>query len=80
MSKLLRKTGIKTREADNTAGDKFLKEEREMWTRDGEKEPGFPSSVVPTLEEKIIMEHRPHQTSYLTQMLLKMSCVDWVVV
>ena len=63
MSKLLRKTGIKTREADNTAGDKFLKEEREMWTRDGEKEPGFPSSVVPTLEEKIIMEHRPHQTS-----------------
>ncbi|TBU47403.1 phospholipase D [Dichomitus squalens] len=63
MSKVIRMAGIKSQGADNTAGDKFLREEREMSTHDGKKEPGFPSSVVPTLEEKTIMEHRPHQTS-----------------
>lgn len=36
-----------------------LREERQMFTRDGEKVEGFPSSIVPTLEEKTIMEHRP---------------------
>ncbi|KAI0632459.1 phospholipase D [Trametes polyzona] len=61
LSKLMRKTGIKNKGADATAGDRFLDEEREMYTRDGKREPGFPSSVVPTLEEKIIAEHRPAQ-------------------
>lgn len=30
-----------------------------MFTKEGEKVPGFPSSVVPTLEEKVVIEHRP---------------------
>ncbi|KAI0366603.1 phospholipase D [Pilatotrama ljubarskyi] len=59
ISILMRKAGMKTKGADATAGDRFLKEEREMYNREGQKEPGFPSSAVPTLEEKIILEHRP---------------------
>lgn len=58
---LMKKVGLKTKGADATAGDKFLQEEREMYTRDGQKEPGFASAVVPTLEEKVIAEHRPPQ-------------------
>ncbi|KAI0324905.1 phospholipase D [Cubamyces sp. BRFM 1775] len=56
---LMRKAGVKTKGADATAGDRFLREEREMYTREGGKEPGFPSAVVPTLEEKIVAEGRP---------------------
>ncbi|KAI0771162.1 phospholipase D [Trametes elegans] len=59
VSILMRKAGVKTTGADATAGDRFLQEEREMYTRDGTKEPGFPSAIVPTLEEKVIAEHRP---------------------
>ncbi|KAI9061357.1 phospholipase D [Trametes sanguinea] len=59
MSVLMRKAGMKTKGADATAGDRFLREEREMYSRDGEKEAGFPSAVVPTLEEKIVAEKRP---------------------
>ncbi|KAL0576864.1 Phospholipase D1 [Marasmius crinis-equi] len=40
-------------------GDKILEEERKTYTRDGKEEPGFASSIVPTLEEKTIAEHRP---------------------
>ncbi|KAI0647733.1 phospholipase D [Trametes meyenii] len=54
---LMRKAGIKASGTDATAGDRFLREEREMYTREGDKEPGFPSSVVPTLEEKMIAEN-----------------------
>ncbi|CCL98408.1 uncharacterized protein FIBRA_00405 [Fibroporia radiculosa] len=55
----LRKVGIKSKGLDMTAGEKSLKEERHMYARDGTKEPGFPSSIVPTLEEKVVAEHRP---------------------
>ncbi|PCH39780.1 phospholipase D [Wolfiporia cocos MD-104 SS10] len=55
----LRATGIKSKGLDMTAGEKGIKEQRQMYTRDGEKEPGFPSSVMPTLEEKIVAENRP---------------------
>ena len=41
-------------EAD--AGDKSLGEERMMESRDHEKVHGFPSSIVPTMEEKVVME------------------------
>ncbi|KAJ1309919.1 hypothetical protein OPQ81_006678 [Rhizoctonia solani] len=44
--------------ADNAA----LLEERQMYSRDGKKESGFADAVVPTLEEKTLMEHRPKQT------------------
>lgn len=55
----LRKAGIKSKGLDMTASDKALREEREMFDRNGERVPGFPSSVVPTIEEKIIAENRP---------------------
>ncbi|KAG7088566.1 hypothetical protein E1B28_012546 [Marasmius oreades] len=41
------------------AAGETLEEERTTFTRDGQKEPGFASSMVPTLEEKTIAEHRP---------------------
>ncbi|KAI0826732.1 phospholipase D [Trametes gibbosa] len=59
MSALLRKVGMKNKGVDATAGNHFLREEREMDTRDGKKVSGFASSVVPTLEEKVIAEQRP---------------------
>ncbi|CAE6425545.1 unnamed protein product [Rhizoctonia solani] len=45
-----------TAEGADTAA---LLEEREMYSRDGKKEAGFAGAVIPTLEEKIVMEHRP---------------------
>ncbi|KAG8716450.1 Phospholipase D1 [Ceratobasidium sp. 423] len=48
-----------TAEGADTAA---LSEERQMYSRDGKKEPGFADAVVPTLEEKTVMEHRPKQT------------------
>lgn len=56
---LMRKAGLKSHNVDATAGDECFDGERKMYTRSGEKEPGFPSSVVPTLEEKIVNEKRP---------------------
>ncbi|CDO70864.1 hypothetical protein BN946_scf184801.g57 [Trametes cinnabarina] len=61
MSALMRKAGFKSKGADATAGDRFLREEREMYKRNGEKETGFPSAVVPTLEEKVVSENRTVQ-------------------
>lgn len=55
-SMLLRKMGLRTKGLDATAADKSLEEERKTYTRDGEKEHGFTSSVVPTMEEKIVAE------------------------
>lgn len=59
VSSLLRTTAIKTTGADATAGDVSLNEERTTFTRGGEKQHGFTSSIVPTLEEKTVAEHRP---------------------
>lgn len=39
--------------------DQTVMDERQTFRRDGEKQPGFASAVVPTLEEKIVSEHRP---------------------
>ncbi|KAI5121406.1 hypothetical protein M0805_003178 [Coniferiporia weirii] len=55
----VRKAGIKSKHTDASADDKQLEEERQKYTRDGKKVPGFASAVVPTLEEKTIIEHRP---------------------
>ncbi|KIY71705.1 phospholipase D [Cylindrobasidium torrendii FP15055 ss-10] len=38
----------------NSVGDETLNEERQTYTRDGRKVPGFADSVVPTTEEKIV--------------------------
>ena len=41
---------------ESNVGDESLGEERTMVSRDHEKVHGFPSSIVPTLEEKVVME------------------------
>jgi phospholipase D1/2 len=55
----MRKAGFKTSGVDGSANDKQLEEERRTFNKKGEKVTGFASAVVPTLEEKTIMEHRP---------------------
>lgn len=41
---------------ESSTGDASLGEERTMESRDHEKIHGFPSSIVPTMEEKVVME------------------------
>ncbi|KAJ3937597.1 MAG: hypothetical protein NXY57DRAFT_1089628 [Lentinula lateritia] len=57
-NKMLHNLGL-SKDTAGKATNAALREERQMFTRDGEKVEGFPSSIVPTLEEKTIMEHRP---------------------
>ncbi|KAJ7254329.1 hypothetical protein B0H12DRAFT_1202294 [Mycena haematopus] len=45
--------------ATKTAGDETLDGERKTYDRNGNLIEGFASAMVPTLEEKTIMEHRP---------------------
>jgi phospholipase D1/2 len=47
---------------DSTADDKALEGERMGYDRGGNKQPNFATSLVPTLEEKTVMEHRPPQS------------------
>ncbi|KIK69659.1 hypothetical protein GYMLUDRAFT_992337 [Collybiopsis luxurians FD-317 M1] len=58
---LLHKIGL-NRGAPAKATNASLEEERQMFTRDGKKVSGQPSAIVPTLEEKIVMEHRPSES------------------
>lgn len=55
----LRKLGFKPGNLDATADDKALEEERQGYDREGNKVPNFATSLVPTLEEKVVMEKRP---------------------
>ncbi|KAJ7069910.1 phospholipase D, partial [Mycena amicta] len=57
-SKLLRKVGL-AHAAAKSAGDDALDAERKTYDRDGNLEEGFASAIVPTLEEKTILENRP---------------------
>ncbi|TFY61283.1 hypothetical protein EVJ58_g4601 [Rhodofomes roseus] len=59
---LLRKTGIKSKGLDLTTDERGLVAERQMYNREGEQESGFPSSIVPTLEEKTVAENRPPES------------------
>ncbi|KAJ7147560.1 phospholipase D [Mycena crocata] len=58
-SKLLRKAGLVHNSMAQSAGDDTLDAERKTYDRDGNLEEGFASSMVPTLEEKTVIEHRP---------------------
>ena len=62
-SEVAREMGYASGKDHGVVGDKALKEERETYGRDGELEPGFASSKVPTLEEQTVVEKRPHETS-----------------
>ncbi|KIJ64492.1 hypothetical protein HYDPIDRAFT_90375 [Hydnomerulius pinastri MD-312] len=44
---------------DTQSQDESMQEERMTYTREGKKQSGFASAVVPTLEEKTVIEHRP---------------------
>jgi phospholipase D1/2 len=44
---------------DAAQAETGLAEDRTTFTRDGEQVPGFASSVVPTLEEKVVIEQQP---------------------
>ncbi|KAJ7857670.1 phospholipase D [Mycena olivaceomarginata] len=58
-AKLLRKAGLVHNAVAQSAGDDTLDNERKTYDRDGNLVEGFASAMVPTLEEKTIMEHRP---------------------
>ncbi|KAJ7459722.1 phospholipase D [Mycena latifolia] len=58
-SKLLRKVGLVHNSMAHSAGDESLDAERKTYDRQGNLQEGFASSMVPTLEEKTVMEHRP---------------------
>ncbi|GBE83213.1 Phospholipase D1 [Sparassis crispa] len=49
----LQKTSVNSKGLDNTAGERSLREEPQMFSRDGGRVLGFPSAIVPTVEEKI---------------------------
>ncbi|KAF9481155.1 phospholipase D/nuclease [Pholiota conissans] len=57
--KALQKMGIVDQKVNQNTESHVLEEERTDFNPDGQKERGFASSVVPTLEEKIIAEQRP---------------------
>ncbi|KAJ7163385.1 phospholipase D [Mycena filopes] len=58
-SKLLRKVGLVHNSMAKSAGDDTLDNERKTYDRDGKLIDGFASAIVPTLEEKTVLEHRP---------------------
>lgn len=63
VAKASKKLGFTRSAMDSRANDATLEEERHMINRDGEKVPGFASSVVPTIEEQVISERKPERTS-----------------
>ncbi|KAJ7288468.1 phospholipase D [Mycena rebaudengoi] len=57
--KVLGKMGLAHNSIAQSAGDDTLDAERKTYDRDGNLIEGFASSVVPTLEEKTVIEQRP---------------------
>lgn len=58
-TKVLRKMGLVHNSIAQSAGDDSLDAERKTYYRDGSLKEGFASAMVPTLEEKTVLEHRP---------------------
>ncbi|RDB18070.1 Phospholipase D1 [Hypsizygus marmoreus] len=58
--KTIRKMGFSHDTSAQSVGDDTLDAERKTFTREGDEVPGFASSVVPTIEEKVVAER--HQT------------------
>ncbi|KAJ6584781.1 phospholipase D [Mycena capillaripes] len=59
VSRALRKVGLAHNAVAQSAGDEALDAERKTYGRDGTLQEGFASAMVPTLEEKTVLEHRP---------------------
>ena len=62
LAKVARKLGLASNNLDSTVNDATIESDRHMTGRDGEQKTGFASSVVPTLEEQTVAEHRPEKT------------------
>jgi phospholipase D1/2 len=62
-SGVAQEVGLAPAKDHGVAGDEALEDERRTYGLDGQKEYGFASSKVPTLEEKTIVEKRPKETS-----------------
>ncbi|TFK40629.1 hypothetical protein BDQ12DRAFT_679780 [Crucibulum laeve] len=58
-AKLKRSLGLAKGSIAQNEGDATIEAERKDFNHDGKEETGFASSVVPTLEEKTLMENRP---------------------
>ncbi|KAJ7134494.1 hypothetical protein C8R44DRAFT_770608 [Mycena epipterygia] len=58
-SKLLKKVGLVHNSMAQSAGDDSLDAERKTYDRKGNLQEGFASAMVPTLEEKTVIEQRP---------------------
>jgi phospholipase D1/2 len=56
---MVQKMRMRPETLNSTANDKGLEEERLGYDREGNKQPNLASSLVPTLEEKTLMEDRP---------------------
>lgn len=56
-TKMLKKVGAISASVPD-ADDEVIEKERQTYTRSGKTEPGFASAIVPTLEEKMVMEQR----------------------
>ncbi|KAJ8593832.1 phospholipase D [Rhizopogon salebrosus TDB-379] len=50
---------VELHKPDTPEQDLSLQEERTTYSREGKKEPGFASAMVPTLEEKVVQEDLP---------------------
>ena len=62
-SEIAQEVGIAPGKDHGIEGDEALEAERSTFGLDGQKEPGFASSKVATLEEKTVAEKRPRETS-----------------
>jgi phospholipase D1/2 len=59
----LHKVDLKPKGVNITVGEKELDEERMSYSRDGRKDPGFATSIVPTLEENEVAKQHTSQTA-----------------
>uniref|UniRef100_A0A8H7XQ51 Phospholipase n=1 Tax=Psilocybe cubensis TaxID=181762 RepID=A0A8H7XQ51_PSICU len=62
VANVLRAMSLVEKQAGHNVGDDTINEERKDYNREGQKETGFASSVVPTLEEKVVAEQRAGMT------------------
>jgi len=67
-TRALQDIGVKPIVADRLAQSRTLGDERQTYNEKGEKERGFASSVVPTVEEKVIAEQQSDTANETTSL------------
>ncbi|KAJ8519021.1 hypothetical protein ONZ45_g3982 [Pleurotus djamor] len=63
LAHIARKTGLASGRVMDAVNDSAISDERKTFDADGNEESGFPSSVIPTLEERIVAEKSPAYTN-----------------